>query len=321
MNKTGKSWLAAAAILVLLGAVLFTVAMAASGWDLHKLGTVAYTTNTYKPGGDFENISIDVETTEIEFALSDDGECKVVCYEDEKIRHSVSVRNGTLIIHTVDTRKWYEHISVSFDAPKLTVYLPRAEYGSLTVKTHTGDITVPEGLFFDTLSIEGHTCDVSCSASAGESVEIDLSTGGIALEGVTAGRMKLTTDTGRIRVRRASVGESIRIETDTGRVTLEDVSCKDLDAKSDTGSITLENVVGSGRFEIESDTGDVTLDRSDAGEISVKTDTGDVTGRLLSDKIFLTRTDTGRVNVPRSTTGGKCEIKTSTGDIRVEVGD
>lgn len=319
MNKAAKIWLTAAAILILLGAIIFTVAMSASGWDLNKLGTVTYTTDTYEPGNDFKNISIDVDTTEIEFAPSDDGTCKIVCFEDEKIRHSVSVQNGTLIIKTVDTRKWYEHISVSFDRPKLTVYLPQTEYRSLAVKTDTGDMTIPEDFSFDTLSIEGDTCDVNCFASARERVEIDLSTGAITLEEVTAGQMKLKTDTGRIRVRRAAVSESIRIETDTGRVTLEELTCKNLDAKSDTGSITLENVVGSGRFEIETDTGDVALDNSDAAELSIKTDTGDVTGQLLSDKIFLTETDTGRVNVPKSTTGGKCEIKTSTGDIRVGV--
>lgn len=319
MNKTAKIWLTAAAVLILLGIVLFTVAIAAGGWDLNKLGSVAYTTNTYEPGSDFQNISIDVETTEIEFVPSEDGTCRVVCFEDEKVKHTVSVQNGTLTVKTVDTRKWYEHISVSFTSPKLTVYLPQSAYGTLTVKTDTGDMTIPEDFSFDTLSIEGDTCDVTCCASAGEWVEIDLSTGAIALEGVTAGEMRLKTDTGRVRVRRAAVGEGIRVETDTGRVTLEDVTCQALDAKSDTGSITLTNVVASGKLTVETDTGDIALNDCDAAELSVETDTGDVTGRLLSDKIFLTDTGTGRVSVPPSTTGGKCRIKTATGDIRVEV--
>ena len=55
----------------------------------------------------------------------------------------------------------------------------------------------------------------------------------------------------------------------------------------------------------------------DAKDVSVTTDTGDVRGNLLSDKIFFTRTDTGEISVPQTTTGGKCEIMTSTGDIRL----
>ena len=57
-------------------------------------------------------------------------------------------------------------------------------------------------------------------------------------------------------------------------------------------------------------TGDVKFDACDASEISVKTDTGDVTGSLLTDKVFITNTDTGRVNVPQTATGGRCEIIT-----------
>ena len=39
----------------------------------------------------------------------------------------------------------------------------------------------------------------------------------------------------------------------------------------------------------------------------------------LSDKVFLTETDTGKVDVPKSITGGRCEITTDSGDITVEV--
>ena len=60
------------------------------------------------------------------------------------------------------------------------------------------------------------------------------------------------------------------------------------------------------------------FDRCDAAELSITTDTGDVKGTLLSDKVFIARTDTGRVHVPETTNGGKCKITTSTGDIIFE---
>ncbi len=319
MSKAVKIWLTVAAVLVALGGILFTGAMIANGWDFNKLGTVAYTTNTYEVDGDFKNISIDVETTKIAFAPADNGRCKIVFFEDEKVRHSASVQNGTLVIDTVDTRKWYEHFSISFSQPRMTVYLPRNEYDSLFIETDTGDIAIPKDFSFDTLIIDGDTSDVDCSASASQGIEIKLSTGDIRLEDIATEQLKLTTDTGRIQVNTADVGANIRIETDTGRVELTDTSCHDLYTESDTGSITLKNVIGAGSFTIESDTGDITFDHSDAAEISVKTDTGDVTGTLLSDKVFLTETSTGRISVPKTVTGGKCELKTSTGDIKIEV--
>ena len=83
--------------------------------------------------------------------------------------------------------------------------------------------------------------------------------------------------------------------------------------------MTLKNVSASGRICIESDTGNVKFDGSDAAEISVKTSTGNVSGTLLSEKVFITETATGRINVPATTSGGKCEIKTATGNISIEI--
>lgn len=57
----------------------------------------------------------------------------------------------------------------------------------------------------------------------------------------------------------------------------------------------------------------------DAETICVNTDTGSVTGTLLTDKVFIIETDTGSVDVPKSITGGRCEITTDTGNIRITI--
>ena len=81
----------------------------------------------------------------------------------------------------------------------------------------------------------------------------------------------------------------------------------------------MKNVIASEIFDIDTETGKVTFDRCDAREISVETDTGRVTGTLLSDKIFFAKTDTGDIEVPKSMSGGKCEIETDTGDIKISI--
>ena len=72
-------------------------------------------------------------------------------------------------------------------------------------------------------------------------------------------------------------------------------------------------------LNIISNTGDVTFDHSDAKSIFVETDTGDVEGTLTSEKVFITENSTGDVDVPKSITGGRCEIITDTGDIEIEI--
>ena len=112
-------------------------------------------------------------------------------------------------------------------------------------------------------------------------------------------------------------GQYFRVST--GRVKLVGLACGNLSTDGSTGDVTLKDTVASGAFRIERSTGDVKFDNADAGEINVKTSTGDVTGTLRSEKIFFAESDTGKISVPKSITGGKCEITTETGDIDIEI--
>ena len=103
MSTTIKILLAVAAVLIISGLILFTLLMMSNEWDFSKLSTEKYETNTYDIVDSFENIQIDTDTANITFALSDDAKSKVVCYEREKVYHSVSVSNGTIFIRHIAT--------------------------------------------------------------------------------------------------------------------------------------------------------------------------------------------------------------------------
>lgn len=55
--------------------------------------------------------------------------------------------------------------------------------------------------------------------------------------------------------------------------------------------------------------------------IDISISTGDVKGSLRSERIFLVETDTGKTDVPKTVSGGKCEIKTNTGNVQITIGD
>ncbi len=279
MSNT-KKWVIAAVVLILAGGLIFAGAMMALNWDFNKLGTDKFLTNTYEVSGEFNKISIDSFTTDVEFIFTENEKCKVVCFEEEKLKHSVSVSEGTLVIKTEDFRKWYDHIGISFTVPKMTVYLPDSEYESLNLKTATGDVKLPKEFSFDKIEINGDTCDIECNASASSLIEIKTDTGDIELSNITAGEVKATVS---------------------------------------TGDVYFNNLAVKGKITVISNTGDVSLERSDADEIYINTDTGDVKGTLLTAKVFFTETSTGDVSVPKTVTGGRCEIKTSTGDIEVKI--
>ncbi len=319
MNNRAKAWLVFGVLLIVIGLILFAAAMAKHDWDFTKLSTVKYETNTYEINQDFNDISIKTDTADIYFAASQDGVCRVVCYEEENSKHSAVAGGGTLAIDVVNERKWYENVGISVGSPKITVYLPKAGYNTLLIKESTGDIEIPKIFEFNSVNITTSTGDVNCLSSVLETAKIKSDTGNVCVQNLSSGALDILTSTGGITVSDVTCGGDIKIGVSTGRVNMTDVECQNLISDGSTGDIYLNSVVAKDRFYIERSTGDVRFDTSDANEILIETDTGDVSGSLLTQKIFITQTDTGNVDVPHSLGGGKCEITTDTGDISLDV--
>lgn len=320
MSKKVTVWLIVAASLVVAGGMIFVGVMTVLNWDFRKLTTARYETNDYVIEEEFKGVSIVTDTADIDLIVSDSETSKVVCYERGNEKHEVSVKDGTLTIHVANTKKWYEHIGINMGAPKITVSIPAGAYGALTVKTDTGDLTVPEQFSFERMDVSGSTGDVKCYASVTGVAKIGLSTGHVTVENVSVGRLDCSVSTGDVALSSVNCAGDVTVRVSTGKARLADVSCENLISSGDTGDLSLVRVMASGRFEIERSTGDVSLERCDAAELSIVTDTGDVTGTLCSEKIFFAESDTGRVEVPKSMSGGRCEVKTDTGKIILSIG-
>lgn len=300
MSKRTKIWLIIAISLVLTGAIIFTGVMTLLNFDFLKLSTAKYETNSYEINETFKNISIVTDTADIDFIPSDNSKTTVVCYEQNKVKHNVSVNNETLEIKSIDTRKWYDYIGISFDSQKIKIYIPKGEYGSLSVKGSTGVVNLAEDFSF-------------------ESVDVHISTGDICVQNITAGDIKLRVSTGEITAQDIICTGDLNIKVSTGKSSITNVSCKNFTSSGNTGDITLKDVTIKEKLSIKRSTGDVNFESCDAGEIFIETDTGDVRGNLLSEKVFMVNTDTGRIDVPKTTTGGRCEVATDTGDIILKI--
>ena len=301
MSKTTKIWLIIAACLTVLGILIGIGALAMTHWDFSGFSNVELTTITHEVKGSFDNISIDVETADVVFKPADDGKCKVDCYDSEKNPYIVAVQENTLNITADSSAKWTDRLSLfSFERPKITVFLPKKEYKQLSVSAETGDVVIPGDFSFAGVTIEGTTSDVDCRASASGDMEIRSTTGDISLASLSA--------------------DNIKISVTTGDVTMQDVAAQgDVTVKTTTGDITLKNTVSAKAFDFTGVSCDVDFDLSDAAQITVKTVTGDITGTLCSDKAFAAKSSSGDVDVPNTTDGGKCELTTNTGDIRIRI--
>lgn len=319
MKKSTKIRLITASSLILIGCIIFLGVMSVLNWDFKKLYADKYETNYHKITEKFSNISVDTKTADLEFLLSDNGDCKIECYEEKKAKHSVKVEEDTLIIKIENKKAWYEYIGINFKSPKIMVYLPNKEYSALTVNQSTGRLKLPEGFKFSSIDAKLSTGDVECLASATGLIKLKATTGKLSLKDSVAGAVELSATTGDITVSNLKCEGEFKTATSTGKVNLANLTCEKLVSTASTGNITLNKVIANDKLTIKRSTGDVKLSGSDAAEIFIKTSTGKVTGSLLTDKTFVTKTDTGRIDVPSSKTGGICEINTDTGNIKITI--
>ena len=315
MRKATKVGLVTATSFVLIGCILFVGVMTVLKWDFTKLQTVKFETNEYTVKEVYQNLSIVTDTADIAILPSQNVTHRVVCYEQQKVKHAVSVEDGTLKIEVQDTRKWYEYIGIVCETPTITVHIPAGEYGALSITSGTGNIEISKDFTFQCVDVAESTGNVAVRASALDEMRIRTTTGNICLENASVGSLDLSVTTGKIAVSHVTCKRDANVAVSTGKTSVTDMQCQNLISSGSTGSISLNAVIAAETFTIQRSTGNVHFEGADAAEIFVQTDTGDVEGNLLTDKIFLVETDTGRVDVPKSVTGGKCEIHTDTGNI------
>lgn len=229
MKKTIIVWLIIVASLLLVGCILVI------------LSAAKYETNTYEIDKAFSDISITTDTADIIFALSDDGKCKVECYEEKNAKHSVTVENDVLVVKS--SKSWYDYIGFNFGSPKITVYLPKAEYNALSIHEATGNVEIPKDYSFENVDFSLSTGDVKFFASASKLVKIKVITGNIRVENTSADALDLSVTTGNVTVSGVTCRDDITVNVVTGNAYLADSSCRSVISSGITGNISLDNVI------------------------------------------------------------------------------
>lgn len=289
MKTSKKVWIIIAVCLIVLGGIIGTLALASVNFDFLSLSTEKITESEQLIDKDFSSIKIDVRTSDVIFVPSADKKCRVICIDTENVKHTTTVKDDTLLISVKDSRKWYDHIGISFGNTSVTVVLPKESYDSLNITGNTSDITISKDFIFTNIKITTDTGDVSLLSSAKETLDI-------------------STDTGDIEI-----GSVLDIKN------IKRIECKNIKIESDTGEIELWRTMASDTITVKNNTGDVWFCIVESPYVNVVTNTGDVEGDLYYAPTFKTKTDTGTVKVPPAKSEDLFEITTDTGDIYFKV--
>lgn len=329
-----------ALILLAVGLILACVGFAFVKFDLSMFDTMETFTNTYYESADFVSIDIDGGSSEVVLIPSEEEECRIVCTEAERITHKIEVKDGTLHIEKKDKRRWFERVGVFTSDMTIEVYLPKTDFDKLKVDNSSGSIAVPEGFFFGEAEVDNSSGSVSFRASA-DRIYVDVSSGSIKLDGVSASDIYLDASSGSITAENVRVSNKFTAEASSGTVRINggeyadleasassgsirisDVDCVNVSAEASSGSVNLTNVIAEEKIKAKTSSGSVKLDGIDAPEISIRTSSGSVSGTVLTDKMFDARTSSGSVKVPASVqNSGLCVIETSSGNIRISISE
>ena len=318
MSRT-KIWLLAAGALVLAGCILFAGTLAAQGWDVTKLSTVSFETNTHEIKEDFRDIAVTTDTANIAFAVSDDDTCRVVCCEAENAKHAVSVTDQTLMIASEGRHTWRDDIGFSLGTPQLTVYLPQTQYRALTIDGSTGNVEIPKEFAFDRAEITLSTGNADLAANVSDTAKTATTTGNIRVENTSVGALALSVTTGAAEVSGVRCQNELTLGVTTGAAAAAGCLVRKLRLHRRRRQHRARKRACRRQHFDRTHHGPCGVYRLRRRRAARATDTGSVTGSLLSDKIFFAQSDVGSVNVPKTTTGGICEITTATGAIEMTI--
>lgn len=258
MSGKTKIWLCAAGFLVIIGLILFTVAMSLYNWDFNKLSTVKHEINTHEITEDFNELLINTTTSDIELVPSEDSSCKVICYETDNINHSVLVIDNKLTINANIQKNQFFNLNIGDMSIKITIYLPIKEEMTLNINTTTGDLSF-ENLMIKKINIKATTGDIYMKNISCDQLDLKLSTGKTTLSNVmVSGDFKYDATTGDLTFDSFDAN-NIYVEITTGDVSGTILTAKIFNIQTTTGKQEYPESYTGGICKISTTTGDVKL--------------------------------------------------------------
>ena len=172
----------------------------------------------YEINENFNDITVIVDTADIQIIISENANSYVVCEEENSAKHSVVVKENMLRVEADDNSKWYENLKVNLHTPKITVYLGKSECGNISLKTDTGNVFLENVIATGKLSIDIDTGNVDFEACDASEIYIKTDTGNVTGSFLTNKVVFAESETGKIDIPKVLADEKCEIVTKTGNI-------------------------------------------------------------------------------------------------------
>lgn len=303
--------------------------------------TFGDTLRIYTAKGNICGVVADCGPADFQILPSENNICRVEYTENETVRYAVTTENNVLHICRADSRTMFSFFKFyrAQRSEPVRVYLPQGAYKLLEVKATSGDIAVPSGYIFDTVSLHSASGDIACCAEFGSlsaetasgdialknakcnAAELCAASGDATLENVKLGKNScIETASGKVQITNLEAAE-LNVETASGKVSLENAECAALHINTASGGVELTHTVSADVMEIGTASGSIHFENCDAASLSLDSMSGSVVGTLNTGKAFRAQSRSGKVDVPFDSGEGTCEIETRSGSIRIKIAE
>lgn len=301
---------------LLIGALIFAVAFALSGFNFEFLSNVKTVTRRFDENAEnpVNTIKIDFENAGIEVRVQDNIDALAIEYPQAQNKKGeniseINVEETSGAISITETYKWQaQFFSWNVSTPTVVLYLPQARVYALDLQTDTGTIRLTNGnLNVSKITLKATTGLIStkdCAVSSTGEACFETTTGIINVGELSAQRIVLQTTTGFLTAHKTIVAEnSVSLKTTTGSIeTLSTITADTVTANATTGDLKFTANIY-------------------ANAITLATTTGDINARIggkKTDYSILVANSTGDSNVSEQTGGTKTlSVSCTTGDIYV----
>ncbi|MBQ7499986.1 MAG: DUF4097 family beta strand repeat protein [Clostridia bacterium] len=327
MKKSKRIILIVAAVCFFVGLVIIFSAYAANGFRfIGTFGSDSGEIITEKIRESFSKIEFNCDSGDLVIYESDDGGCTVSYPDSGRHKYTVEVVDGKLTVTDTDERNWFEKLFLYNGSSPVSVKLPKTEIDRISVSSLSGDITLSGGTFKEA-DINVKSGDIEVNTAVNKSVRIESTSGDIRIGGsnnpvkLSCEKLTIGSTSGDILIDGVAGDTDISVNSHSGDIYLDSSECGNLDVSLTSGDIDIVDFRVKDTLSINVTSGDVCFRNSDAGDIDITLTSGDVTGTLLTEKIFSCNTASGDISIPQTSGGGRCSIRTTSGDISLKIKD
>lgn len=293
--------------LLALGFVTAGIGFALGKGDFHRIFPAAAQLEGAKDfsGGDITGLVIDDDYNGISIVSSGDEDIHITYYEEEKGDYTFAVANGILTIEPVK-KPWWQQIGVFTFQPKTMMMEVPETVESISANSEAGSFAMEDITLKDDLTVENDAGAVTLKGVSSNNLSVDSSAGGVILDRVTTGRLKISADAGRVSLSDVTAKDA-SLKVSAGRVKGQNITVAGLTIDSDAGAVFLDTVTAE-TAKIKTSAGKIEFAKlAVAKALTLDSDCGAIRGSLygdLTDFTVTTQVEAGKSNLPPSYQGG-----------------